>query len=73
MPLMARRRGEHQRSCSVVGCGNDSVRSLSRRKVSEAVEDMEVAEGRRAYLCRDHYKKYKRATKADRTFDRLAW
>lgn len=35
--------------------------------------DLEVAEGRRAYLCKDHYKKYRKATKADRTIDRITW
>ncbi len=59
--------------CSVVGCEGEGVRSLSRRKVASAVTDVEVAEGRRAYLCRDHYKKYKKATRMDRTIDRLTW
>ncbi len=55
------------------GCTNDPARSLSRRKVADALSEYDVAEGRRAYLCRDHYKQYKKATKVDRTVDRLTW
>ncbi len=73
MPFMARRRGEESKTCAVVGCDNEAVRSLSRRKVADALTDAEVKEGRRAGLCRDHYKQYKKATKVDRTIDRLTW
>ncbi|MFQ5838706.1 MAG: hypothetical protein ACE5HJ_07985 [Thermoplasmata archaeon] len=70
---MARRRGEQQTGCSVVGCDREAVRSLSRRKVVAALSDIEVAEGRRAPLCKDHYKRFKKATKVERTIDRLTW
>ncbi len=32
-----------------------------------------MQEGRRAYLCKLHYKEYKKATKGERTVDRLTW
>lgn len=55
------------------GCSTDPSRSLSRRKVADALSELTVAEGRRAYLCKEHYKEYKKATKVDRTVDRLTW
>jgi hypothetical protein len=70
---MARRRSERRETCTVVGCDKDAVRSLSRRKVAKALSDVDVEEGRRAHLCKDHYKRYKKATKVERTIDRLTW
>lgn len=69
----APRKGGGRGPCSVEGCKNDAARSLSRRKVADALSESTVAEGRRAYLCKDHYKEYKKATKVDRTVDRLTW
>lgn len=70
---MARRRGKEPTHCTVSGCGNPAKRSLSRRKVEKAVPEFSLEEGRRAALCRDHYKEYKKATKVERTTDRLSW
>lgn len=50
--------------CSVTGCENDAVRSVATEKVSAA--GLEVGEIRRAYLCKQHYKEFKRETKEDR-------
>lgn len=55
--------------CSVVGCGNRAVRSLSRESVSQA-GIRTSSEGRRAYLCAEHYKEWKKATKSDRDLHR---
>jgi len=58
--------------CAVPGCGTESVRSIARveaRKVFDQISDT----GRRAPLCRDHYKEWKKATKVARKLDRLAW
>lgn len=70
---MARRRAREPVTCTVAGCENEATRSLSRRKVEKAVSELTLEEGRRAYLCKQHYKQYKKATKADRTIDRLTW
>lgn len=70
---MARRREKQQATCSVADCDQDALRSLPRRKVEKAVSELTLEEGRRAYLCREHYKKYKKATKQERTIDRLTW
>lgn len=54
--------------CSVVGCDNDSVRSLPRDKVSSA--GLKIGETRRAYLCREHYKEYKKGSKKDKKLEK---
>lgn len=47
--------------CSVEGCGQMAVRSLSAEKVDSA--GLKVKESRRAYLCEGHYKEFKKKTK----------
>ena len=54
--------------CSVAGCDKEAVRSLSSEKVSSA--GLKVGEARRAYLCKDHYKEYKRETKKERKLEK---
>ena len=51
-------------NCSVVGCDKKAIRSLSTEKVSSA--GLKVGERRRAYLCKEHYKEYKRKTKKEK-------
>ena len=47
--------------CSVVGCDILAVRSLSNEKISSS--GLKVDEVRRVYLCKDHYKEYRRSPK----------
>lgn len=54
--------------CSVVGCDKEAVRSLSREKVSSA--GLKVEGTRRSYLCKDHYKEYKKETKKDKMLEK---
>ena len=54
--------------CSVSACGKDAVRSLPGGKVAEA--GLKVGSLRRAYLCKDHYKEYKKATKKDKMLEK---
>ena len=54
--------------CSVVGCDKEAVRSLSREKVSAA--GLKVEGTRRSYLCKDHYKEYKKETKRDKMLEK---
>ena len=54
--------------CSVVGCGKQAIRSLSSKTVS--VSELELVEGRRAYLCKSHYKEFKRKTKREKMLER---
>jgi hypothetical protein len=51
--------------CNVSGCGKEAVRSLSADKVRHAGLNVGGGE-RRAYLCRDHYKDYKKKTKKEK-------
>ena len=53
--------------CSVSGCGQDTVRSLSAEKVRAA--GLRVGSERRAYLCKEHYKEYKKKTKKDKQLE----
>jgi hypothetical protein len=50
--------------CNVVGCDKEAIRSLSNQKVSSA--GLKVGTARRAYLCKEHYKEYKRKTRTER-------
>ena len=54
--------------CSVSGCNNDAIRSLPTDKVKSA--GLKVVEGRRAFLCKEHYKEFKRETKKDRVLEK---
>ena len=54
--------------CSDEGCGREAVRSLSAAKVEAA--GLKIKGTRRAYLCREHYKEYKKATKKEKTLER---
>jgi hypothetical protein len=56
-------------NCSVSGCKNPAERSLSRDQLSGS--GLNVAGDRRVYLCHEHYKVYKKATKKDRELDRV--
>ncbi len=59
-------------TCSVVGCSNPAQRSLSRGEIGGS--GLSVAgDGRRAYLCHDHYKVWKKATKKSRALERSRW
>ena len=49
-------------ACSVKGCKNTAIRSLSPSYVSTLKEiGLEVTESSRLYLCEEHYKKFKKA------------
>jgi len=55
-------------TCSVKNCDKEAIRSLARDKVSSA--GLKVNEGRRSYLCRDHYKEYKKGSKKDKLLEK---
>lgn len=54
--------------CSVTGCKVDAIRSISTGKVTAA--GLKIDAERRAYLCKEHYREYKKATKKDRTLEK---
>ena len=55
--------------CSVSGCGREAARSLSTEKVKSA--GLNVGSGeKRAYLCREHYKEFKKKIRKDKTIEK---
>ena len=55
-------------SCTVSGCDKEAVRSLSTEKASSA--GLRVGEARRTYLCKEHYKEYKKKTREERKLEK---
>jgi hypothetical protein len=68
------RRGSEEtlEACVIGGCPAEPVRSISRFEARKAFPAL-PEEGRRAPLCREHYKQYKKATRKSRELDRLGW
>ena len=54
--------------CSVKGCNEGAVRSIDIGKVKQAGLDAEGA--KRAYLCKEHYKDYKKGSKKSSQIER---
>ncbi|HYU06751.1 MAG TPA: hypothetical protein VEM77_06205 [Thermoplasmata archaeon] len=60
--------------CGVVGCGKETKRSLSTKKVKEALPELKLlADSRRVHLCRDHYRQFRKKTREERELDRATW
>ncbi len=54
--------------CSVVGCSEDAVRSVSPVDVSRA--GLKVTTAGRGYLCKNHYKEMKKKLRKDKEIER---
>ena len=54
--------------CSVVGCSRDAERSIPVDKAKSA--GLNVSSEKRAYLCKEHYKEYKKKTKKDKQLEK---
>jgi len=60
--------------CGVQGRGKEARRSLSTRKVKEALPELKLIGGpRRIHLCKDHYRQFRKKTKEERDLDRATW
>jgi hypothetical protein len=55
--------------CSVSGCAGEAIRSISADKVKSA--GFRVGSERRAYLCKEHYKEFKKKTKKDKQLEKM--
>jgi len=55
--------------CSVAGCSREAARSLSTDKARSVGLNVASSE-RRAYLCKEHYKEYKKKTKKEKMLDK---
>lgn len=53
--------------CSVTRCESEAVRSISGPKAKATGLDVE---GKRVYLCKEHYKEYKKGSKKARKIER---
>lgn len=62
-----------KKTCEVKGCDKDKKKSLPSEKVTKKTELKIDSTGKNTYLCKEHYKKYKKATKEERETKRLNW
>lgn len=58
--------------CSVIGCDKEAEKSLAYERASMA-KSLNLQIGSRAYLCKEHYKIWKKETKEIREIERLRW
>ena len=58
--------------CSVSSCSREAVRSISTGKAKSAGLNVNSDE-KRVYLCKEHYKEFKKATKEERKLERMSW
>ncbi len=58
-------------TCSVSNCSEIASRSLSLAKIK--LTGLRVAEQRRVYLCKEHYKEYKKKSRSSRQVDKWRW
>ncbi len=54
--------------CSVTGCSENAVRSVATEKARSA--GLKLPEGRRAYLCKAHYKEIKKKLKKEKMIEK---
>jgi len=60
-------------TCDVASCKNPSARSFPSVRIKGAELTLKNDDARRANLCKDHYKQFKKATKKDRELERVTW
>jgi hypothetical protein len=60
-------------SCSVEGCDQNAERSITSSKARMATDLIVDESNKRVYLCRTHYKEWKKATKEERDNQRARW
>ncbi|RLE66271.1 MAG: hypothetical protein DRJ38_02030 [Thermoprotei archaeon] len=57
--------------CSVKGCNNKAIRTISYSVFSAANTSLTLKEkSRRIYLCKEHYKIFKKKSKKQRTYEK---
>ncbi|HEX5905246.1 MAG TPA: hypothetical protein VFY50_04295 [Candidatus Nitrosocosmicus sp.] len=60
-------------NCSVNGCQDSADRSMSLTKAKMSADlDFDNTK-KRVYLCKTHYKDWKKSTKSDRETERMRW
>jgi hypothetical protein len=74
--MAERARGpEEPQGCDVSGCKETAERSVPSKKYQGALPGSTFDDpvGRRAQVCRRHYREFRKATKEERELDRLGW
>lgn len=59
--------------CDVAGCDEEAERSIAAKKVIDAGLSLKDKNLKKAQLCKNHYRDFKKATKKDRELDKLNW
>jgi hypothetical protein len=59
-------------ACSITGCKNKGERSMGRDQLAGSGLSA-AGDGRRIYLCHEHYKAWKKSTKKERGMQRARW
>ena len=63
-----------KQKCDVTDCDLPIKKAVSFKKIKEALPSLKFGKtGKRVHLCREHYKKFKKATKSERDLERLTW
>jgi hypothetical protein len=66
-----------KKTCSIVGCNNDSKRSFAATRIAESIANtglkVKDTRSRKTYLCQDHWKIVKKAFKKDTKAERMRW
>ena len=60
-------------NCSIQACSEQAEKSMSESK-GRMANDLDISSNtKRIYLCKNHYKDWKKATKEDRETERARW
>ena len=60
-------------NCSIQGCDQTAQRSMSASKASMALNLDLDSSSKRIYLCKAHYREWKKASKNERENERARW
>ena len=58
-------------TCAVLKCDNEAVRSISAKKAGKILKLETGPREKKAHLCKEHYKEFRKATKRDRKYEML--
>lgn len=61
--------------CEVYNCEEDAVRSIPKKRLMKYLPELKLKREnvKRVHICKTHYKTFKKKSKKDREFERLAW
>ncbi len=60
-------------TCDVKGCDEEKKKSLPTKKITKKTDLKVEGSGKNSYLCKEHYKEYKKETEDERRAKRLGW